>query len=174
MERWNEYFYNIANTVASNSQCHSRKIGAVLVKEKSIIATGYNGPARGIVRCDNRKITKDGKVIYIPTNDERCPRYDLGYKSGEGLDICIAAHAEVNCIANAARHGVCTNHTTMYMTCEIPCKNCMAILINAGVENLVVSKIKFYDEQTKMMVDHSHMCVKDFKNNIYQRWKGEA
>jgi dCMP deaminase len=171
MNRWNQYFYDIANTVASNSQCLSRKIGAILVRDKSIIATGYNGPARGIQRCDTRTIKRNGEIVYTNMDDGKCPRYTLGYKSGEGLDICIAAHAEVNCIANAARHGVICKDAIMYMTCEVPCKNCMAIIINAGITDLVVTKIKFYDDMTKDMVNKSHIGLRDFEDNFYLRWK---
>ena len=172
MDRWNRYFYRIASAVAGNSQCLSRQIGAVLVRNKSIISTGYNGPARGIPRCDSRTITRNGSIIYTPHYDGECPRRVLGALSGQMLDICVAAHAEVNCIANAARNGVNTFGSTMYMTCEIPCKDCMAVIINAGVSNLVVADIKFYDDQAKYEVDKSHMSVRDFYGNTYLRWKG--
>jgi dCMP deaminase len=171
MNRWDKYYWNIANAVASNSQCLSRNIGALLVRDKSIIATGYNGPARGIKRCDLRNIVHDDKLVYTKTGDSICPRRALGYHSGKGLHICIAAHAEVNCIANAARHGVCTLNSTMYMTCEVPCKDCMAVIINAGVTELVVSSLKFYDEQAELMVNSTRMLVRDYKDNIYKHWR---
>ena len=107
-------------------------------------------------------------MVYTKMFDKKCPRQISGAKSGEYLEICVAAHAEVNCIANAARHGISTKGCTMYMTCEIPCKNCLAVIINAGIENLVVTKIKFYDEQSRYLVDKSHICVRDYEGNFYE------
>ncbi len=120
--KWQNYFYNISLSVAANSKCKSRQIGAVLVRDKSIIATGYNGPARGIDAC-----------------------WECARPNGGPLDICPAAHAEANCIANAARMGVCTMNSIMFVTCEIPCKDCLSILINAGVYLVYTTSDKFYD-----------------------------
>ncbi len=120
--KWQQYFLNIAIQVAKNSKCKSRQIGAVLVRDKSIIATGYNGPARGVPAC------------------WECARSDR-----KSLKNCPAAHAESNCIANAARMGVCTMDSVMFVTCEIPCKDCLSILINAGICLVYTTSDKFYD-----------------------------
>lgn len=174
MDTWNEYFYNIAQTVARNSKCYSRKIGAILVRENAIVSTGYNGPPRRIPQCDTRDIYINNNLIYSKLNDGVCPRRSLGHLSGQFLDICIAAHAEVNCIAQAARNGINTKGATMYMTCEIPCKNCLATLINAGVEDLVVTAIKFYDDASEYIVKYSHISIRDYDNNFYLRGKGNT
>ena len=121
---WDDYFLRIAKVVAENSKCHSRKIGAVLVKDKAIISSGYNGPPRGMAPC-----AVNGKPA--------CPRKEQGYPSGQGLHLCPAAHAERNALIQAARTGVSTLGTTLYCYCEQVCKDCAVEIVNAGVERLV-------------------------------------
>ena len=170
MNRWNLYYFNLASVVASNSQCLSRKIGAILVRDKSIIATGYNGPARGIPQCDTREV-RDGKKIYLPKEDRICPRRACGYESGKGLHMCVAEHAERNCIANAARQGVCTKDSWMYLTCEIPCSNCLSLIINAGITNIVVTRLNYYDHNGEYLIKHSNLTITDYNNT--EAIKGE-
>jgi len=150
---WDQYFYNICNAVGSKSRCHSRQIGAVLVRDNSIIATGYNGPARGVPHCGSERMKVDGylrqKVGFI-SDQNMCPRKALGYASGEGINLCTAAHAEQNCIANAARMGVEVKGATLYMNDQIPCKVCLVVLINAGVHKIVVTKLEHYSEEGKV------------------------
>lgn len=124
------YFMAIAKVVATKSTCWSRQIGAVLVKDKAIIGTGYNGPPRGMAPC--HVVTEFGEV----TNGV-CPRRELGFKSGEGLHLCPAAHAERNALIQAARTGVSTMGTTLYCYCGQVCKDCAAEIVNAGVTRLV-------------------------------------
>lgn len=134
-DRWDDYFQTICNAVASKSPCLSRQIGAILVRDSSIVSTGYNGPARGYPHCKGYS-----KTI--------CPRKLKGYKSGEGLHECPAAHAEGNTVANAARNGVCTIDTTLYMNSMIPCKDCAIILVNAGIREVVVDDVTPYHEMS--------------------------
>ena len=129
--KWQKYFKEIALKVSENSKCKRRKIGAVLVRDNSIIATGYNGPARGISEC-----------------------WECFRPEGGPLTNCPAAHAEVNCIANAARMGVCTMNSTMFVTCEIPCKDCLSTLINAGVYTVYISENKHYDTTSSYILSH--------------------
>lgn len=136
---WDQYFHDLCVTVAKKSPCLSRQIGAILVRDKSIVATGYNGPPRGCDHCD-RRITVQG----IP--QMKCPRKFWGYKSGEGLEHCPAVHAEMNAVIAAARIGASTLGSTLYMNCVIPCKQCMGILINAGVKEIVVDSTDNYDD----------------------------
>jgi len=164
---WDRYFFNICRQVARNSKCLSRRIGAIIVKDKSIISTGYNGPPRGIPRCDLRWIlddnfyTKYSSKIVKPLSDiPTCPRHSLGAKSGELLDICVAAHAEENAIVNAARMGICTKDTIMYMTCGIPCFRCLAKIINSGVSEIVVTGLKFYDDNSEFLLNNSNVKVR--------------
>ena len=137
---WQKYLHGIARAVAANSKCHSRMIGAILVRDKSIIASGYNGPARGIPQCSP------------------CSR-----PNKEPITLCPAAHAEANCIANAARMGVCTKGSTMFVTCEIPCKDCLSILINAGVTHIYVEDLKFYDDTAPRIAAYINLTIYTYK-----------
>lgn len=133
IKKWDRYFYSVCTAISTNSPCLSRKIGAVLVRDKSIISTGYNGPARGYQHCANDN-----------HRSLNCPRKQLGYLSGQGLDQCPATHAEANCIANAARIGASTVGSTLYMNCIVPCKDCASLLVNAGVVEVVVESLTLY------------------------------
>jgi len=175
VDSWDEYFYNVCKQVARNSKCLSRQIGAILVRDKSIVSTGYNGPPRGVPICDKRwKIDPLFVKMYGEKKDEeivgKCPRYVVGFKSGEGLEICVAGHAERNSLINAARNGIATKGTTMYMTCGIPCSPCLVEIINAGVEEIVVTRLSFYDElNSRYLLNESDLKVRVFdfivKNN---------
>ena len=143
---WDEYFKNLSYVVASNSKCLSRHIGAVLVQNKAVISTGYNGPPRGIPPCPGPK----------------CPRTTLGFLSGEGLHLCPATHAEANCIAQAAMNGVVTKGATMYVTCGVPCKNCLALIINAGIKEVVCTSLDWYDSLSPFIVEHSNLIIREY------------
>lgn len=167
IEGWDNYFFNICRQVARHSKCLSRRIGAVLVKDKSVISTGYNGPPRGVPRCDKRwGLDPKFKNKYFSKVDTaldltgKCPRYPLGAKSGEMLNICVAAHAEENSILDAARRGVKVKGATMYMTCGIPCTNCLIKIINAGIKEIVVTGITFYDENAEWLLNNSDVKVR--------------
>lgn len=122
MERpsWERYFMEIAELVSSRSTCLRRHVGAVLVRDKHIIATGYNGAPRGISHC----------------MEVGCLREQLGIPSGERHEMCRGTHAEQNAIIQAALHGVSTAGSTLYCTHQ-PCILCAKMLINAGVEKVV-------------------------------------
>jgi deoxycytidylate deaminase len=92
-----------------------------------------------------------------------CPRKVLGFKSGEGLEWCTAQHAETNCLANAARLGVSTLNTILYMNYVVPCKNCIGALINAGVRRIVVDDDILYDEHTLFILKNSDVEIRRFK-----------
>jgi len=165
---WDEYFLKVCKVVASNSKCLSRQIGAIIVKDKSIISTGYNGPPRGVSHCGERYynddliskklIEKGCKII----NETECPRRALGYKSGEGLDICIASHSERNCIVNAARHGISIKGGILYANCPIPCSPCLVEIINSGIEEVVVTDLSTYDSMGEWLVKESKLKVRKF------------
>jgi dCMP deaminase len=168
INNWDEYFYNICRQVARNSKCLSRRIGAILVRDKSIISTGYNGPPSGVPRCDNRwnidKVFSDNYNEYIKDNDtkDKCPRHLLEFSSGEGLHMCVASHAEVNTILNAAKNGIYTKGSTMYMCCSIPCSNCIKEIINAGVKEIVVLSLKTYDDNALYLINNSSLEIRLF------------
>jgi dCMP deaminase len=164
------YYLRIAQAVASESKCLSRQIGAILVKDKSIISTGYNGPPRGVPHCDERytcdaylmeSLEKiNGPRVYDP---KVCPRRAMGFQSGEGLHFCIASHAEVNCINNAARQGIATYGSSMYLSCEIlPCKSCLCEIINAGIQEVVVVEYNPYDRTSLFLIQHSGLRIRTY------------
>jgi dCMP deaminase len=136
---WDQYFLEIARIVSLASKCWSRQIGAVLVKDKAIISTGFNGPPRGMKPCTVVNEFGDGATF-------TCPRRKLGYKSGEGLHICPAAHAERNALIQAARTGISTKGTTLYCYCGQVCKDCAIEIANSGVKELVfLANVPDYD-----------------------------
>ena len=165
---WDEYFLSICKVVASNSKCNSRHIGAIIVKDKSIISTGYNGPPRGVSHCNSRyyndeKLMKELKHI-SNIDSSRCPRQTLGFKSGEGLEFCIAGHAERNCIVNAARHGTSIKGGILYADCPIPCSPCLVEIINSGIEEVVVTDLSTYDSMGEWLVKESKLKVRKFES----------
>ncbi len=113
---WDEYFFQIAEQVATRSTCMRRQVGAVLVKDKRILSTGYNGAPRGISHC-----TEAG-----------CLREELGIPSGERHELCRALHAEQNAIVQAALHGVKIEGASLYCTHQ-PCSLCAKMIINSGI-----------------------------------------
>ena len=145
---WDEYFHAIAMVVSGNSKCMSRKVGAVLTRNNAIISTGYNGPPRGIPKCR-------GSI---------CPRQVVGFKSGEGLHLCPATHAEANSIAQAAMNGVSTSGASMYLTCGVPCKNCLALIINAGIAEVVCTSEEYYDNLSEYILENSDLIVRVYEH----------
>jgi len=146
-DRWDSYFLSICEAVASKSPCLSHQTGAILVRDKSIVSTGYNGPSRGFPHCQ-----------------DECRRKRLGYESEERLDLCPAVHAEINCIANAARNGVVTVNTILYMNYIIPCKDCMIVLVNAGIREIVVTTTKLYHGMSEAIARYGNISIRSFRS----------
>ena len=116
---WDEYFMNLARQAATRSTCLRRQVGAVLVRDKRVLATGYNGSPRGVAHC----------------LDIGCLRDQLGIPSGERHELCRAIHAEQNAIIQAAVHGVGVDNAILYTTLH-PCILCAKMLINCGVHEI--------------------------------------
>src|SRR5574343_471671 len=157
-QKWDQYFYDICNSISMNSPCLSRKIGAIIVRDKSIISTGYNGPARKVYHCEKRLVldynlrSKISNAFQEPVID-KCPRQQLGLLSGEALHLCPAVHAETNAITNAARLGVSTVGTTLYLNTQVPCKDCLSNILNAGIIEVVCTELKHYSPMTKWILN---------------------
>jgi len=117
---WDEYFGSITKQVASRSTCLRRKVGAIIVKDKRILTTGYNGAPKGVKNCLER-----GK----------CLREELGVPSGQRQEICRALHAEQNAIIQAAYHGVNIQDSVIYSTTQ-PCVLCAKMIINSGIRKI--------------------------------------
>jgi dCMP deaminase len=118
---WDEYFLEITKLVAKRSTCLRRAVGAILVKDKRIIATGYNGVPRGLKHCE----------------EVGCLRDRLGIPSGERHEICRGLHAEQNAIIQAAVHGTSIEGAMLYCTNQ-PCVICSKMLINAGIRQIKI------------------------------------
>ena len=117
---WDQYFMEITSVVAKRSTCLRRQVGAILVKDKHILATGYNGAPKRLAHCA----------------ETGCVRQQLGVPSGERHELCRALHAEQNAIIQAANQGVAIEGSTLYCT-TAPCSLCAKMLINAGVTRVV-------------------------------------
>ena len=120
---WDEYFLEVAKLVSKRATCFRRQVGAVLVKDKRILATGYNGAPSGLKDCL--------EIGY-------CVRERLGIPSGERHELCRGLHAEQNVIIQAALHGVGTKGSILYLTNQ-PCIICAKMLINAAIKEIVIS-----------------------------------
>jgi dCMP deaminase len=117
---WDRYFLKIACDVAERSTCRRRHVGAVLVRDKRILATGYNGAPRGVPHC----------------LEVGCMREKLGVPSGQRHELCRGVHAEMNAMLQCALHGVAARDSVLYST-STPCSLCSKMLINAGVVRVV-------------------------------------
>ena len=119
---WPEYFMAITDLVAKRSTCLRRHVGAILVKDKRILATGYNGAPAGLKHCE----------------ETGCIREDASIPSGMRHELCRGLHAEQNVIIQAAYHGIPINNATLYCTNK-PCVICSKMIINAGVKSIYYS-----------------------------------
>lgn len=117
---WDEYFMKLANEVATRTTCMRRAVGAVIVKDNRILATGYNGVPSGLAHCAQ----------------VGCLRQELGIPSGQRNEICRGLHAEQNAIIQAAKYGPLINGAKIYVNTQ-PCVVCAKMLINAGIEEIV-------------------------------------
>jgi len=167
--KWDSYFYKLCNTISLRSPCLSRKIGAVIAKNNTILSTGYNGPPSGIFHCGKERALKDKNLPDLkelfPEDviSNTCPRRLMAYKSGEGLRYCLAQHAEENAVTNAAKNGVYIFNSTLYLNSIIPCQRCLGTLINAGVKEIVVTEEKFYDNYSEILCKESGIKIRSFE-----------
>ena len=152
MERpdWDEYFMEMAELVAKRATCLRRKVGAVLVKDKKVLATGYNGAPKNITHCE---VTG-------------CLREKLAVPSGERHEICRGVHAEQNLVAQAAIHGVKTEDSIVYCTNQ-PCIICTKILINAGVKKIYY-KNSYADKFAEKLLNESNVELLKYEENEHK------
>ena len=143
---WDEYFMQMAELTAKRSTCLRRQVGAVIVKDRHIIATGYNGAPRGLKHCDE----KGG-----------CLRQQLGVPSGQRHELCRALHAEQNAIIQAATLGQSIEDGTIYVTHQ-PCVICAKMIINAGIKRIVVRET-YPDEMATEILDEAGIRVVHLK-----------
>ena len=136
---WDAYFMDMAKLAARRSSCLRRSVGAVLVKDRRLLATGYNGVPSGITHCE---------VV-------GCLRERLKVPSGERHELCRGLHAEQNAIIQAAYHGVSIRGAHLYCT-NLPCIICAKMLINAGVRRIIYLD-GYSDTLTREMLDEAGM-----------------
>jgi dCMP deaminase len=117
---WDEYFMDIAKVVASRSNCMKRKVAAIIVRDKRVVSTGYNGTPRGTRNC----------------NEGGCPRCNNLAASGTALDECLCSHGEENAIVQASYHGVSLKDGVIYTTFA-PCLQCAKMIINSGIREVI-------------------------------------
>lgn len=127
---WDRYYLNIAREAATRSNCSRRQVGALIVKQKSIISTGYNGTPIGVRNCF----------------EGGCLRCQSDAPPGESYDTCICVHAEQNAIVMAARHGNAVEGGTLYTTLR-PCFGCLKEAIQAGIREIVYGDGEAYPEE---------------------------
>ncbi len=139
---WDEYFLETAELVAKRSTCMRRQVGAVAVRDKRILATGYNGAPSGLVHCSS----------------VGCIRQKLGIPSGQRQELCRALHAEQNIIIQALLHKIDLNGTSIYVTNQ-PCVICSKMLISAGAKEVIISD-GYPDELARKMLKEAKIEIR--------------
>jgi dCMP deaminase len=139
---WDEYFMRIAMLAATRSTCLRRQVGAVIVKDKKVLATGYNGSPSGLKHC----------------LDIGCLREQMGIPSGQRHELCRAIHAEQNAIVQAATSGVSIKDGILYST-TFPCILCAKMLVNSGIKEIYISE-GYPDELSKEILDEAGVVIR--------------
>ena len=151
MDKWDKRFMELAYLVATWSSCYqeNRHIGAVIVKDKRILTTGYNGAPSGVKSCVERK---------------SCLRRELQIESGTRHELCYAVHAEQNAISQAAKLGISVEGATLYCTHQ-PCVICAKMIINSGIKRIVYRE-GYPDEFAMQLLNESGVKVQAFTDEI--------
>jgi dCMP deaminase len=142
---WDEYFLGIADLVSKRSTCLRRHVGAVLVKDKRMLATGYNGAPSNIAHC----------------SETGCVREKLKIPSGERHELCRGLHGEQNAFLQAALHGTGLKGATLYCTTQ-PCSICAKMIINAGITEIVI-RGGYPDKMAKDFLNEAKVRVRTVK-----------
>lgn len=140
---WDRYFMDIAHVAATRSNCSRRQVAAVLVRDRRIISTGYNGTPRGVKNCC----------------DGGCPRCNSNTPSGSNLHECLCSHAEENAIVQAAYHGIAVKGATLYTTYS-PCLLCAKMIINAGIVEVVYHEHYSIDDVSTRLLHEAGVAVR--------------
>jgi dCMP deaminase len=143
---WDDYFISIAFQVAERSTCIRRHVGAIIVKDRRILGTGYNGVPTGLAHCDEIG---------------GCIRQKMGIPSGERHEFCRACHAEQNAIIQAARYGTPIDGCTFYTTTQ-PCVQCTKMILNTGAKEVVFVG-NYPDELSRQLLKESGIIVRAAK-----------
>ncbi|NCA93066.1 cytidine deaminase [bacterium] len=148
MDKWDKRFMEMASLVATWSSCfkENRQVGAVIVRDKRILTTGYNGASSGIMSCKEKG---------------ECLRVKLNIKSGTCQEICYAVHAEQNAIIQAAKLGVSVQGATIYVTHQ-PCSICAKMIINSGIKRIVY-KEGYPDEFSMQLFNEANIEIEKYQ-----------
>ncbi len=147
VNKWDERFMRLTEEVATWSSCIRRQVGAIIVRENRVMATGYNGAPAGVETCVARG---------------ECMREKLNIPSGTHAELCYAAHAEQNAIIQAARYGIGIDGATLYCTHQ-PCVICAKMIINAGISR-VVYKEGYPDEFSMKLFAEAGTFIEKYEN----------
>jgi dCMP deaminase len=142
---WDLYFMNIAHVVATRGNCSRRQVAAVIVKERRVISTGYNGTPRGVKNCF----------------EGGCARCASDAPSGSDLGECICCHAEENAITQSAYHGIAVGGAMIYSTLS-PCLLCAKMIINAGIVEVVYEAEYCFSAQTRALLAEAGVVCRQF------------
>ena len=147
MDKWDKRFVELSKTISDWSSCYkeNRQVGAVIVRDRRILTTGYNGAPAGITSCKERG---------------ECLRNKLGIASGTHHEICYAIHAEQNAIIQAAKIGVSIEGATLYCTHQ-PCAICAKMIVNAGISRIVYIH-PYPDEFSRKILEESGILVEQY------------
>ncbi len=138
---WDTYFLDIAELVSKRSTCQRRAVGAIIVKDKRVLATGYNGAPSGVSHC----------------SETGCLREEMAVPSGERHELCRGIHAEQNAIIQAAHHGVPIAGSTLFCT-NLPCSICAKMIINSGIR-IIYYKFGYADSMSEEMLQEAGVAT---------------
>jgi dCMP deaminase len=142
---WDTYFMDIAQVVSRRGNCSRRKVAAVIVSDRRIISTGYNGTPRGIRNCC----------------EGGCARCAGNAPSGAALSECVCSHAEENAITQAAYHGIRLKGSMIYVTIS-PCLTCAKMIINAGIREVVYGGDYAFNDQTRALFEEAGVLCRKY------------
>jgi len=143
---WDTYFISMCYFVSTRSSCHDRKLGAIVVRDKAIVSSGFNGAPRGVEDC----VSKGDYCLRESTRET---------KSDKNYNNCYAAHAEANSIVNAAYLGASTKGATLY-TIAYPCVDCTRLIINSGIKKIIYTeRLRNADFSEKLLQEAGVECV---------------
>jgi len=143
---WDQYFIDIARLVSKRSTCSRRKVGAIIVKDRRVLATGYNGTPSKIKHC----------------TETNCIREKLRIPSGERHELCRGLHAEQNVLLQAALYGISVKNSVLYCTNQ-PCVICAKMLINAGIDEVIIAD-GYPDKMAKDFLKEAKIKTRILKN----------
>lgn len=151
MDKWDDRFMQMSRVVATWSSCYKndRQVGAVIVRNKRILTTGYNGAPSGVRSCKERG---------------ECLRVKLGIKSGTMQETCYAVHAEQNAIIQAAKIGVSLQDATIYCTHQ-PCSICAKMIINSGIQRVVFEQ-GYPDDFSMQMFGEAGLKIEKYQSEV--------